>query len=106
LVFFGASGDLAVPPSAFATVVAGLGKSGCAVQARVAVEKPFGRDLESARALDAIEAQWRIVDRALDLPAAPLPYAPGTWGPSEADRLVAAAPGGWHEPIDPRERCP
>jgi glucose-6-phosphate 1-dehydrogenase len=43
---------LAIPPSAFATVVDGLGGSGCAGGARVAVEKPFGRDLASARALN------------------------------------------------------
>jgi glucose-6-phosphate 1-dehydrogenase len=43
---------LAIPPSAFATVIDGLGRSGCAAQARVALEKPFGRDLESARALN------------------------------------------------------
>jgi glucose-6-phosphate 1-dehydrogenase len=44
---------LAIPPSTFGAVVSGLGKSGCATQARVAVEKPFGRDLASARALNA-----------------------------------------------------
>ena len=46
---------LAIPPSAFATAVAGLHRAGCtAGQPRVAIEKPFGRDLASARALDAI----------------------------------------------------
>lgn len=35
-------------------VVEGLGKSGCASDARVIVEKPFGRDLASARALNRI----------------------------------------------------
>jgi glucose-6-phosphate 1-dehydrogenase len=43
---------LAIPPSMFGTVVQGLGKSGCATDARVIVEKPFGRDLASAQALD------------------------------------------------------
>jgi glucose-6-phosphate 1-dehydrogenase len=43
---------LAIPPSMFATVVQGLQKSGCAENARVIVEKPFGRDLASAQALD------------------------------------------------------
>jgi glucose-6-phosphate 1-dehydrogenase len=43
---------LAIPPSMFPTVVEGLGKSGCADGARVVVEKPFGRDLESAQALN------------------------------------------------------
>ena len=43
---------LAIPPSAFATVVQGLAASGCARDARVVVEKPFGRDLASAQALN------------------------------------------------------
>ena len=44
---------LAIPPSLFETVIEGLGKSGCASNARVVVEKPFGRDLASARSLNA-----------------------------------------------------
>ncbi|MDH3316564.1 MAG: glucose-6-phosphate dehydrogenase [Gammaproteobacteria bacterium] len=43
---------LAIPPSLFPTVVKGLGHSDCAKGARVVVEKPFGRDLESARSLN------------------------------------------------------
>ncbi|MBI1960360.1 MAG: glucose-6-phosphate dehydrogenase [Candidatus Rokubacteria bacterium] len=43
---------LAIPPSMFATVVEGLGQSGCARDARVILEKPFGRDLPSAQALN------------------------------------------------------
>ena len=43
---------LAIPPSLFPTVVEGLGRSGCAAGARVVVEKPFGRDLESAQSLN------------------------------------------------------
>jgi glucose-6-phosphate 1-dehydrogenase len=43
---------LAIPPGMFATVVDGLARSGCATDARVIVEKPFGRDLASAQALD------------------------------------------------------
>jgi glucose-6-phosphate 1-dehydrogenase len=45
---------LAIPPSMFATVVNGLHASGSAKNARVVVEKPFGRDLESAKALNAV----------------------------------------------------
>ncbi len=37
----------------FGTVIEALGKSGCARDARVIVEKPFGHDLDSARALNA-----------------------------------------------------
>ena len=43
---------LAIPPSMFGSVVQGLAKSGCADGARVIVEKPFGRDLVTAQALD------------------------------------------------------
>ena len=44
---------LAIPPSMFALVVKGLQGAGCTRGARVIVEKPFGRDLASARALNA-----------------------------------------------------
>jgi glucose-6-phosphate 1-dehydrogenase len=43
---------LAVPPRMFATVVQGLAASGSAQGAGVVVEKPFGRDLASAQALN------------------------------------------------------
>jgi glucose-6-phosphate 1-dehydrogenase len=44
---------LAIPPSAFPTIVEHLGRADCTEGARVVIEKPFGRDLESARALNA-----------------------------------------------------
>ncbi|MEO5723935.1 MAG: glucose-6-phosphate dehydrogenase [Ilumatobacteraceae bacterium] len=43
---------LAIPPALFGQVIANLQTSGCATGARVIVEKPFGRDLGSARALN------------------------------------------------------
>jgi len=43
---------LAIPPSMFPTVIEGLAKSGCLQNSRVVVEKPFGRDLASAQALN------------------------------------------------------
>src|SRR5262249_31157618 len=45
---------LAIPPAMFGVVVEQLGTSGCARGARVIVEKPFGRDLASARTLSRI----------------------------------------------------
>ncbi len=44
---------LAIPGSLFAVVAEGLSESGCARNARVIVEKPFGRDLASARQLNS-----------------------------------------------------
>lgn len=43
---------LAIPPSIFGVVMQGLEKAGCAENARVIVEKPFGRDLASAQELN------------------------------------------------------
>ena len=45
---------LAIPPPLFGPVVEQLARSGCATGARVVVEKPFGRDLVSARDLNRI----------------------------------------------------
>ena len=45
---------LAIPPALFATVIKGLGAAGLASQARIIVEKPFGRDLASAQELNRI----------------------------------------------------
>ena len=47
---------------------------------------------------DAVEAAWAIVDPILGEDTTPLAeYQPGTWGPTEADRLAADL-GGWHNP--------
>jgi glucose-6-phosphate 1-dehydrogenase len=54
---------LAIPPSLFPVVVESLGRVGCAKGARVVLEKPFGRDLASARALN------ETLHRAFDEPA-------------------------------------
>lgn len=45
---------LAIPPAMFETMIDGLGASGLAKNARVIVEKPFGRDLASACELNRI----------------------------------------------------
>lgn len=45
---------LAIPPALFPTVIQHLGTNGLAKQARVIVEKPFGRDLASARELNRV----------------------------------------------------
>jgi glucose-6-phosphate 1-dehydrogenase len=46
---------------------------------------------------DAVEETWRVMQPLLDAPPPVHPYAPGSWGPAEADTLVAGH-GRWHEP--------
>jgi glucose-6-phosphate 1-dehydrogenase len=47
---------------------------------------------------ETVEAEWRVVDPVVGADATPLYlYDPGTWGPEEADQLVAAD-GGWSDP--------
>ncbi len=47
---------------------------------------------------DAVEAAWAAVDHVLKTHSRVRPYKPGTWGPREADALIAAD-GGWHNPV-------
>jgi glucose-6-phosphate 1-dehydrogenase len=46
---------------------------------------------------DGVEETWRIMQPLLDTPPPVHPYAKGSWGPAEADRLLAGE-GRWHEP--------
>ncbi len=46
---------------------------------------------------DIVDGQWAVVEPILDNVTPVYEYAPGTWGPSEADRLVADL-GGWRNP--------
>jgi glucose-6-phosphate 1-dehydrogenase len=46
---------------------------------------------------DEVEAAWAIIDPALDLGTKPFEYAPGSWGPIEADELIKG-PCNWHNP--------
>jgi glucose-6-phosphate 1-dehydrogenase len=44
---------------------------------------------------DVVETSWSIVDPVIRRAAPPIAYAPGSWGPPEADALVAEV-GGWN----------
>ena len=46
---------------------------------------------------DSVEAAWSVVDPVLANPTPVHEYEPNSWGPAEADRIVAAG-GGWHNP--------
>jgi glucose-6-phosphate 1-dehydrogenase len=45
---------------------------------------------------DYVEEAWRIVDAILN-ESHVIPYKAGTWGPTEADHLIASF-GGWSDP--------
>jgi glucose-6-phosphate 1-dehydrogenase len=46
---------------------------------------------------DGVEQTWRIMQPLLEKPPPVVPYAKGSWGPKEADKLLAGV-GHWHEP--------
>lgn len=48
---------------------------------------------------DGVEEAWRIVDPIVKMPTPIFEYAPGTWGPNEAQAAVANI-GGWHNPTE------
>lgn len=64
-------------------------------------ERLIGDALEGDATLfarqDAVEAAWRIVDPILHKTAPLHPYPQGSWGPAQADALLAPY-GGWHNP--------
>jgi glucose-6-phosphate 1-dehydrogenase len=48
---------------------------------------------------DVVEAAWAIVDPLLQNPGGLFDYEPGSWGPAQADQLVAEV-GGWNTPVE------
>jgi len=46
---------------------------------------------------DVVEAAWAIVDPVIHGPSPMYEYEPGSWGPPQADALVADM-GGWNTP--------
>ena len=49
---------------------------------------------------ESVEQTWRIITPLLEEPGPVYPYAPGTWGPEEAARLVRGV-GAWQDPWMP-----
>ena len=49
---------------------------------------------------DGVEETWRIFQPLLDAPPPVHPYKPGSWGPKQADDLLAGHGGRWHGPWD------
>ena len=64
---------------------------------RLVVAAMAGEPLRFARQ-DEVEAAWRIIDSILVDQPPVRPYEPGTWGPPEADILIAPH-GSWHNPM-------
>ena len=77
------------------------------LEQRAGEEAPYERLLTDAmkgdRGLftreDAVEAAWKVVDQVLRRHPKARIYKRGTWGPKQADELIAAV-GGWHNPSD------
>lgn len=69
-------------------------------------EQPYERLLGDALAgegalftrEDTVEAAWAVVDSVLDHHHPAYPYAPGSWGPTQADTLIKPH-GRWHDPL-------
>jgi glucose-6-phosphate 1-dehydrogenase len=69
-------------------------------------ETPYARLLGDAMAgdgtlftrEDAVEAAWAVLEPALETHPRAHPYQPGSWGPEQADALIAED-GGWHNPM-------
>ena len=76
------------------------------VEELVGAQSPYERLLSDAMSgdgalftrWDAIEAAWRAVDPVLTSHPRAIPYKRDTWGPTEADALIAAH-GSWHNPM-------
>jgi glucose-6-phosphate 1-dehydrogenase len=70
--------------------------------AMTAYERLLGDALDGDAALfarqDAVEAAWRIVDPVLREMTPVYPYERGSWGPKEADEMIASY-GGWDAPV-------
>ena len=68
-------------------------------------EAPYERLLSDAMAgngalftrEDAVEAAWTVVDPVLSKHSRVVPYQRGSWGPKQADALIAGD-GRWHNP--------
>ena len=75
------------------------------IEEQTGQETPYQRLLGDAMAgdgtlftrEDAVEAAWSVVDPVLATHPPAIPYGRGSWGPTQADALIAAA-GGWHDP--------
>jgi glucose-6-phosphate 1-dehydrogenase len=50
--------------------------------------------------VDEVESAWQIIDPALAADTDVHMYQPGSWGPTEADHLMADC-GAWHNPLSP-----
>ena len=99
VVFFGATGDLAYKKIGELTELSLL-------------DRPHGEEMSAYQRLlgdamagdatlfarqDAVEAAWAVVDPVLGNATPVHDYAPGSWGPVEAERLTADV-GGWAQP--------
>jgi glucose-6-phosphate 1-dehydrogenase len=80
---------------------------------RTGEETPYERLLGDAMAgdgalftrEDAVEAAWAVVEPVLATHHRSILYQPGSWGPEEADRLLASDGGSWLQPVIKSEQA-
>jgi glucose-6-phosphate 1-dehydrogenase len=82
----------------------------CLLEEQPAEEAPYERLLSDAMAgdgalftrEDAVEAAWAVVQPVLKTHHRVRPYKRGSWGPKDADAIIASH-GGWHNPASSQE---
>jgi len=93
------AGEMAMSPINLDMTFAQQGGEGATPYEVVLYAAMTGQTLRFTRQ-DAVEEQWRVMQPLLDSPSPIQPYAPGSWGPEAAVKLVAGH-GQWHEPWTP-----
>ncbi len=78
-----------------------LARQDCSAATLLPYEELLGDAMEGNQTWfareDYVEESWRILDPVLADRPVPYCYDPGTWGPSEAEKLIEE-PGGWSNP--------
>ncbi len=92
--------DLVSRPTDFANPPDAFGNDDPADPYERLLEDAIEGDARRFARQDAVEEAWRVIQPVLEHPPPVIEYEPGSWGPPEADELIAGD-GGWHNPAAP-----